>query len=277
MTQILREKRTQAPLYSDKNALRSGWKKQTASLLTFESLVQLFSGEIPAVILPIFLDKQECFSIVQKLQRMGMNNYAHVNHAVSRMGLAQMEYYLKSNKVDYFQGIKEATDRYAEAVSESRNPVELLMSYMSHVCDSNVAIADEAGYGSMFAGTFRNVSSLGHKHFDYAPIEVKGWDISKITAQLSWNLYLNKPVGGDLIVYERPYSSEDECLRVPGQYYYDDSIVIGRSIFRYSPNVGDVVIFNSRNIHEVERVKGDRFTLSSFIGKRTNGDLVLWS
>lgn len=277
MTQILREKGTQVPLHSDKNALRSGWKKNTLSLLTFESLVELFSGKIPAVIVPRFLDKRECFSIVQKLQHMGMNNYTHVNHAVSRMGLAQMEYYLKFDKGAYFQAVKEANHKYLNAVSESRNPVELLISYLSHNYQSNVAIATESGFGSMFAGTFRNVSSFGHKHFDYAPIEVKDWNISKITSQLSWNLYLNKPTGGDLLVYEKPFNPDDESLRIPGQYYYDDSIVIGRSVFRYSPGIGDVVIFNSRNIHEVERVEGDRYTLSSFIGKNTNGDLVLWS
>jgi len=105
----------------------------------------------------------------------------------------------------------------------------------------------------------------------------KGWKIEEVEKQLSWNLYLNQPVGGDLKVYSRFYELKDEAKRVKGEYYYDYSLVKDAQVFSYTPRVGEIVVFNSRNFHEVLPVSGDRFSLSSFIGKFPNGDLGLWS
>lgn len=277
MNHIMREKAVGLFLNSQSDIAPVGWRHQSVAPCTENNLASLFDDSIPAIILPGVLTKTECSAIVGNLKKMGMANYSHVNHAVGRMGLAQMEYHLKNDKPGYFQRIPEAQIAYQSAIAGSRDPICLLLSFLRHATTSEVAVAQEAGFGEMFAGTFRNVMTVGHKHFDFAPFEAKGWDISKIQSQLSWNLYLDQPVGGDLVVHERQYSPEDEALRVPGQYFYDDSITSGRNQFRYTPKIGDIVIFNSRNIHEVKPVTGDRFSLSSFIGRLHDGSLILWS
>ncbi len=141
----------------------------------------------------------------------------------------------------------------------------------------SVSIGKDEIYGSYFAGSFRNVMTLGHIHFDFAPFEAVGWNIDAVESQLSWNLYLNQPMGGELRVYNRAYQPADEALRVPKQYYYENAVVAGVEQFTYHPKIGDVVIFNSRNFHEVTQVTGDRYSLSSFIGRTTSGELHLWS
>lgn len=253
------------------------WPLEDASPLTCESLNALFDGQIPAVVLPNFISTADCEKIVENLREMGMGTYSHVNHAVGRLGLAQMEYHLKQDKKGYFDRVIAAIDTYKRAVARSEDPLEKLFNHLISRGIQNVSLAKEQDYGSYFAGSFRNVMTVGHLHYDFAPFEAKGWDIAGIEKQVSWNLYLNQPTGGDLHVYKRFYNPDDESLRVSGEYYYDRSLISGADQYRYSPRVGDIVMFNCRYFHEVKPVNGDRYSLSSFIGKKQNGDLIFWS
>ncbi len=260
-----------------KQVPKSQWSSCKAELLSENNLVSLFDGVIPAIILPGFISPKDCTVIIENLRQTEMGTYSHVSHAVGRLGLAQMEYHLKGDMKGYFDRVAETKNIYLKVVGGAEDPVQKLMSYLAHATSKQVSIASEQSFGSYFAGTFRNVMTVGHLHYDFAPFEAKGWDISKIEKQLSWNLYLNQPSGGDLNVYNRFYQPADEKLRVPDQYYYDSKIVSGAQKFTYTPSVGDVVIFNSRNIHEVKPVDGERYSLSSFVGKKPSGDLILWS
>lgn len=265
-------------LRTPKSAFESpGWTSKSAQLLTSENLNALFEGRIPAIILPSFISAGDCNEIVSNLKTLGMGTYSHVSHPVGRLGLAQMEYHMKNDKAGYFDRVKSANETYKDAIGCAQDPVEKLISYLKHVCSSDVTIANEMNYGPYFAGSFRNVMTLGHLHYDFAPFEAKGWDISAVEQQLSWNLYLNQPLGGNLHVYKRFYEPADEALRVKGDYFYDMSVVSGAERYTYSPRVGDVIIFNCRYFHEVKAVQGDRYSLSSFIGRLPTGDLILWS
>lgn len=256
---------------------KSPWTVKTAQLLTNDTLIALFDGAIPAIILPNFLSPSDCGRIVANLATLGMGTYSHVNHSVGRLGLAQMEYHLKKSKDSYFSAVQDACATYHKATQGSEDPIQKLIGQLAHSTSTDVRIAEEGSSERYFAGTFRNVMTLGHLHFDFAPFEARGWDIAKIQSQLSWNLYLNQPSGGNLKVYNRFYNPEDEKLRVEGEYFYDRQIVANSEQFSYAPKVGDLVLFNSRNIHEVEPVTGNRYSLSSFVGKTNDQSLILWS
>jgi hypothetical protein len=49
----------------------------------------------------------------------------------------------------------------------------------------------------------------------------------------------------------------------------------------YQPRAGEVVIFNSRNMHIFEGGKADsrrrRLQINAFVGKLPKGQLVMWS
>lgn len=254
-----------------------GWHQQMALPMSSENLVRLFNNEIPAIALPNFLSKSACETISTNLESLGMGTYSHVSHPVGRLGLAQMEFHLKNNKQGYFSSRDDAKSMFGKTIAGAENPIEKLIGILSHNCSGKVGVATEPNFGEYFAGTYRNVMTQGHLHFDFAPFEAKGWGIENIISQLSWNLYLNAPSGGNLHVFDRQYSPPDEALRVSGDYYYEQKIINNCSQYIYSPNPGDIIVFNSRNFHEVRPVNGNRYTLSSFIGKTPNGDLLLWS
>ena len=259
------------------HVLGGKWQRQVAVPMSSENLACLFRNEVPAISLPGFLSISCCNQIIRNLETLGMGNYSHVSHPVGRLGLAQMEFHLKNEKQNYFGARKDAEAKFKKTISGVENPIEKLMGILRHNSSREVQIATEGNTEYYFAGTYRNVKTLGHLHFDFAPFEAKGWSIENIESQLSWNLYLNAPKGGDLHVFDRQYKPEDEALRVAGDYYYHQQIVGECSEYTYSPNPGDIIIFNSRNFHEVRPVRGSRYTLSSFIGKTPTGDLVLWS
>ena len=54
----------------------------------------------------------------------------------------------------------------------------------------------------------------------------------------------------------------------------------GAPALRYRPTAGDVVLFNTRNPHEVSggpAGDAERISIGSFVGRLADGQLVLWS
>lgn len=113
---------------------------------------------------------------------------------------------------------------------------------------------------------------------DYAPQDAKDWSIEGVTEQISWNLYLQSPRwGGEALVYDRAWQAGDERFRSAESYHYSHDVV-GDSIVKINPFIeGDLVFFNSRNYHSVTKSIGQRLTMSSFVGRKNDGRLVLWS
>ncbi|CAF1631735.1 unnamed protein product [Rotaria magnacalcarata] len=61
---------------------------------------------------------------------------------------------------------------------------------------------------------------------------------------------------------------------------YDPKLILPETRRLVSkPELGALVIFNSRNFHEVLGTQGStrRITLSSFAGRTKQGDILLWS
>jgi hypothetical protein len=271
--------RVQPPRNPSRPALLSEWSTLEARPLSRESFSDLLDARIPAIVLPRFIDGSECLRLISNLQASGMSNYSHVNHPVERLGMALMEYHLKGSPAEYFARVSSARETYLQAVAGiSEDPISRLARGIGESSGRPVEIAREVATGRPYhAGTFRNVKSRGNLHFDFAPLESPGWEIGKALHQLTWNLYLNRPVGGTLRVYAREYQPSDERLRVPGQYFYNHQVVSKAGFFEYSPVPGEVVLFNSRNFHEIDPVEGNRYTLSSFISEMPDGRLLLWS
>jgi hypothetical protein len=209
-----------------------------------------------------------------------MRGYEHVVAPVAKLGLVQMEAYLKGDKARYFGGViaaNAATSCVFEGVCG--NPLYSLIRIFSELTGRPAAIADEGNaFGPYFAGTFRRITGPGHIHFDFGAAETRDWLISNVTAQLSWNLYLSShEVGGELIVYETQWHPDLAHHQVLGEYFFEPAAVAGGRQLVYSPCRGDVVVFNSRNFHEIKAPEAPRYTQSSFIGALPDGTLAFWS
>jgi hypothetical protein len=89
------------------------------------------------------------------------------------------------------------------------------------------------------------------------------------------NVYLSvAEQGGELELW--PYGLTDQAqyedFQTPGDYGLD-RCKIGPSVLRSKPEQGDLIIFDARKIHAVNRNdRGLRITASAFIGYRGQGN-----
>ena len=118
-------------------------------------------------------------------------------------------------------------------------------------------------------------------HADYAPFLTENWSIKNIDSELAWNIFLEVPkTGGECIVYNRQWQLKDNQFITDESYGYSEHVIINSKESVYKPQVGDLVIFNSRNFHKVNPSKGpsDRITIGGHIGrvKNTVNELISW-
>lgn len=242
-----------------------------------KNLQALFKNQIPAIRIPKFASSGECEKLSLAIENIGFDFYENVEPPIGRIGITQFEYG-NTRKFDYFNAVKRATETYKKVASLSFDPLERLTEFLRYNVPNKVQVAyDNEAYSHYFAGLIRHIN-IALLHMDFARLDAPNWEIGSITSQLAWNLYVKEPSqGGICKVYNRQWEPEDEKYKIPNSYGYDYSLVAGSEIKQNFPVIGDLVIFNSRNFHEVLPAIGERITISSFIGKMPGGDIVFWS
>lgn len=261
--------------------LSSGtWKQKSPSHdISMQSVTDLFENAIPAIIVANFLSKAQCDNLVEDLNKSGMSRYTHVSSKVLKFGAVQAECNSPEKKQHYF-GLARSFEPRIRALYKDipLAPVDFLKKELSRIFCTRACVAKEEAFGDYFAGTFRNIQGPGFLHFDFARHEAPGWEISNVSAQLSWNLYLNDNFeGGELQIYEKQWQLECEEHKVPGCYSYAKTALGPGKSFIYKPKKGDLVLFNSRNFHEIAAPSAPRLTQSSFIGAQEDGSFWFWS
>ena len=121
-------------------------------------------------------------------------------------------------------------------------------------------------------------------HFDVASLCAQGWQVGEAREQITWNLYLREPPGGgECVVYNKQWQVFDddslEEAQALSSYGYPAWKVEGAELHTIQPTQGDVVLFNTRNFHEVRPSHGERMRLSltTFFGRLASGEVVFWS
>lgn len=81
------------------------------------------------------------------------------------------------------------------------------------------------------------------------------WEISKITAQITWNILLKQVEGGESIVYDRPWEgpSDDAKFKNTPSYGYKPEVIQNRMSKSMKYEEGDLHFFNSRFVFWLER------------------------
>jgi hypothetical protein len=264
---------------------RVTWQVHEEKPLTADTLRAVFDNEIPVIRIRNFATPAECADFAAAV-RWGIDNdimrYYSVKPKVGYIGTAQVEYRWGHKRDDYFVAVKQAWDDWNKVVSRTWNPLERLMQVLRDVSGHDARIAEEPGYGKLFAGIIRLASNGIGRHVDYAPMNTPDYAISQINGQLGWNLFVESPdQGGVTTVHNNPWNVQpEEGKDPPMSYGLDDSHVAGSEAVSYAPATGDVVLFNSRNPHEVSAgAPGgkDRLQIGSFVGRLPGGDMVLWS
>ena len=157
--------------------------------------------------------------------------------------------------------------------------------------DWEICLASEGASPNQqyFAGIVRGINNGTPIHCDWVPYDLQdeSWAIKRVTHQAVFNLYLTTVSGGGTVIHDVQWTPQALAHRDPESYGYFGELVKGKKEAPFRPRAGDLVFFNSRNMHHVEPVSKDcrkrRMAMASFFGvlppEREGGKtkLVFWS
>jgi hypothetical protein len=243
----------------------------------FEQFTGVLENKIGALIIKNFWNEDRCKNALVGIMEHGFGFYENVDPPIGKIGITEFEHASSNEaKVSYFREATEANIVRQYIFRKSGDPVKDVVNLLGRFVKTRIAVEGPSGQ-AYFAGLVRNISEA-LLHLDFAPRDARGWDISKIVQQASWNLVLESAEsGGETIIYRHPWKKKDESKKIPGSYGYEPTIVSNCEQVAISVEVGDLFFFNSQNFHQVLPVKGRWTAVSSFIGLTSENTLVLWS
>jgi hypothetical protein len=262
--------------------VKGTWTELAEHELSPQTLKKVLDNRLPAVRIRDFATPQECERFARAAKEANMKYYS-VARKIGYIGLAQYEYRWNTPKEHYFRDVLEARAGLQPVIDRAGwDPIARLVARLQEVSDRPVGIAREEGLGVYYAGIVRSASEGVDLHADYAPFNSPAYDIGRIDAQLGWNFFAEGlQSGGQTTVHNAPWTPSVAPGEIPKSYDLPREVVAGAPAFTYEPTPGDVVIFNSRNPHEIAggtALPGrDRISIGSFIGRMPDGQLVLWS
>jgi hypothetical protein len=239
------------------------------------ALAALAAADVPAVRLARFASTPEVRALRDLLLAEGVRTSSIKE--VTRLGISQYEQGVRGSKAAYFREVQALTPSFDAIYARSFHPVDRFVAELRRI-GVDADVMTEPDYGPYWSGNGKLRSGVTPIHVDFAPQDSAGWAIADTRVQLSWNLYLDNPSGGgDLHVWERRWSPEDDRVhQVEGQYYYRPDVVDGARRVDVPVTVGDVVILNSAFYHSVGEAAG-RMGFGSFVSLFDDGRFRLWS
>ena len=260
---------------------KAHWQRHDEADLTRGNIEKLISNQIPVIRIKSFATQEECRNLLAAIEEFGFQLSEETDPLIGQIGITQYEF--KDHEIEgknpYFH-IARSADAIRNQISKmSFDFLQRVIQQIQSVWPNPVEIAHEKPEsGKYFAGLIRQINRSEMIHSDFACFDAPDWKIGRIISQLTWNLYV-KPsdFGGECTIYNKQWKVTDERYRIKDSYGYDPQLVDGTETTVIPPRVGDLILFNSRNFHEVKTTQGDRITVSSFVGQMESGKLVLWS
>jgi hypothetical protein len=264
-----------------KETSMSLWIEDRLFDLTHKNIELLLEHKIPGILIKNLISKEDCLLAAERLKAMSFQQYGHLkNIPVHHLGVCHNQW-VSQEKSIYFSQVEEA-NRLAQSVFDGicENPVDKLLALLNSITPREAKIFEEDTSEKYFAGAFRSFSGHGRLHIDHAPSHIlSDWAVTKIKQQLTWNIYLSVlNTGGELVIYDTIHTPENELMKVPGEYYFPYSVLESDHCLKINPEIGDLIIFNTQNFHEIlGNEDGRRISQTSFIGVKSDGSLNLWS
>lgn len=256
------------------------WIRHEEHELTAENLALLFDNKIPAIRIRGFATPAECASFAAAAKK-GRMQYYNVSDRIGYIGLAQYQYRWTKTKEEFLADVAQARADVQDVFANSFDPLQRLMQRIQVAWPRRVDFAHE-GDRPYFAGIIRSTSDKIDLHVDWAPVNSPDYAIGRVDGQVGWNFFAEElESGGHTTVYNAPWDPPVTAGEIPKSYGLDHSLVEGAPSFVYRATAGDVVIFNTRNPHEIAPGSagpgGSRVSIGSFMGRMPDGDLVLWA
>ncbi|KAI0455790.1 hypothetical protein F5B21DRAFT_523259 [Xylaria acuta] len=278
------------------------WNTDQAQPLTRQSFLDLLAGRIPVIKIPGFASKNVCDKLLAELTPKFCPYMNTAGPVLEKVGLAQFEFQAQAEadyetrtgqeKAKYFEEtakFRSLHDDLSKAVGENLW-ASVISTLAALVPEWDVGVASEGSGKDYFSGIFRCINNGTPIHCDWCPYDcnTEDWILNRITNQAVFNLYISPTSGGGTTLYDVQWTPEALRYRDPASYGYHADLVAGRKHCLFEPNVGDLFIFNSRNMHEVRAISNDyeepgRVALASFMGvlppqeKAGRTKLMFWS
>ncbi len=255
----------------------SAWANRVSETLNRQSLDALLTNKIPFIRIKDFAPADACENLVRLAAAEGFGAYRDVEPQINRIGNTVFEYNHIS-KAEYFRKNVEKRAAQLRIFSGSFDPVMQFLNLLRESTQYSTHIAWNDEGEPYYAGLVRRIENGTLIHVDFSPAEQPGWEVGRVRYQLAWNLYLRtKPGdGGKTHVFNRQWVPPDDQHR-EGSYGYNPCVVQGAEEAVFEPELGEVVVFNTRNFHYVEQTRGERVTVTSAVGLLPNDELILWS
>jgi len=257
------------------------WIDGAEHALTGDSLALLLDNKIPAIRVSAFASPAEC-SAFSAAVKTGCMRYYNVVERIGYIGLAQYQYRWNKTRDEFLADVTQAqSDVEAVFHAAGFNPVQRVMALLRAIWATPVDVAREDGR-PYFAGIIRSTSERIDLHVDWAPVNAPDYNIASIDGQVGWNFFAEELLsGGHTTVYNNPWDPVLQPGEIPQSYGLPRNLTEGVPSFTYHATAGDLVIFNTRNPHEVApgsaSPAGSRVSIGSFAGRKPDGSLVLWS
>ena len=147
--------------------------------------------------------------------------------------------------------------------------------------DREVIVAEEDG--ELYSDAVIRIAVEGDSaalHRDSAMEYFKGWMVSQFPTQFSALVCLQMAEsGGELHVFKRRWTPEDDARKVDGATGYPPSIVEGAPLSTIVPQEGDLYIFHPEIFHDIAPMFGPRNRITQgifFAMSDTDKRVVTW-
>lgn len=255
------------------------WEKATYKA-SEKALSDLFDNKMSAIIVEDFINSVDCQKIQEGLQHIGLKhyNYQYNIDVPQAKHIFDTHYLYEQQKPeDYFPKAKETNQLYREFCNNIKfDPFFEVKELLSKNWAKPVQIATQGNDVYTYV-IVRELQSSALLHADFAQFIPKYWSISEISAQYAWNIYLTDPgIGGECVVYNKLWEKEDDQYIYKQTYGYDEKVVEGKEFIQIPIKAGQLVFFNSRNFHKVNKSQKMRLSIGGHVGLTPEGHLLMW-
>lgn len=244
--------------------------------LTSEHLYRLAAGLNAALRVRRFFTPAQCAQIMAALEGSVQNTYGSQG-APKILKIGPSAYDIFSLRQDTYWPEAARALELRSTLLGGEDPFALAIRKVADAWAGPVRLA-KCGGRDMFAGLIREINEGAIMHFDEIVCEMPGVLDEVPIAQLAFNVHLSVPGrGGETRVHRKRWRPDDE--RFKDGYGYLPEVVGDEPRAQVRADVGDAVLFDSRNYHMVEAAHGSgrRVALAFFLGLTGAGELVLWS
>ncbi|HSX08224.1 MAG TPA: 2OG-Fe(II) oxygenase [Candidatus Saccharimonadales bacterium] len=247
-------------------------------------LPELARNEIAAIQIGRFLCEEELDVIKANMEDKTIAWYANKTNQQGRIGINATGFsHEPGGKTKYFDATPAAEKNRDEIFEGTRSPINKILAFFGRGFNTKIATEPELAEARYFAGLIRAMGAKSTLHFDYAPKQLPGWSVANADEQFGLVLYLQMPKsGGALNIYDHPWTPEDERHNndhvEKGTFGFTEGFLGDTPYASVLPSEGDLVVFKTRNFHQVDEINSDRPRLGLTTFMSQQGDtLSLWS